>query len=664
MKTTKMLGWLVNGLRNAVSGGLKFAALFVGIATMLPMAAEAADAVWKGGATGDLNVGPWRNTADTADADITVDILNFPCDATVTQTVDTAVYNPFGSKGTQSAYKNRKIVFDMCGHTLWATRVYNGAHSIQGNQGTSFTFTNGTLRAAGKDDYSTTNVITTAGNTDSMSIVAVGSDTTLISSFCIGHKSRLRLLNGAKAYGTRFNFTAAGATNEVSNGAVLQFSTYFDVGTYTHAYNDYANAYNGAKVTIDNAVLTSADPASGGAISVNWGGKSYDNELIATNGATVAAKNIYVGSGNSKNTSSNGTFKVTGEGTGVTAAEALYCGHEVTSGNTFLLEDGAGLLVTNLYVGYASATNNTAIARGEETKISAKIISVGGTESSHHPYGNTFIFEDGVASASSKFLVNTVGASNMASIRSGATVTVTYDVVLGGARIQDRPADYVKYGAKGRIEVVGAGSTLSCGRDFPIRNSTGDSANAQELFVGDGATVTVGTSSDGLRLIGLGNRVVVSNGTLTVRALYPNGMTHSSVAYPATNSTFRIEGAVAKLSATYIRDLAEQKNLSGAPIFEFAIPEGGWTTAPVVIKEAFTISDDTRIRLDADALKAFLKAGGGTVPLIATDASSKLITANLDAISADLPEGCTLRNESGVISVVAKKPSGVIMIVW
>jgi hypothetical protein len=265
-------------------------------------------------------------------------------------------------------------------------------------------------------------------------------------------------------------------------------------------------------------------------------------------------------------------------------------------------------------------------------------------------HDNILIAQNGASVAAAKLFVCPNSTNNAVSIRSGATVTITYDVLLGGLRIQDRPADYVKYGAKGRIEVVGAGSALSCGRDFPIRNSTGDSANAQELFVGDGATVTVGTSSDGLRLIGLGNRVVVSNGTLTVRTLCPNGMTHSNVEYPATNSTFRIEGAAAKLSATYIRDLAGQKKLSGAPIFEFAIPEGGWPSAPVVIKEAFTISDDTRIRIDVDSVKAFARAGGRTVPLIATDSSSKLITADLTKISADLPANCSLVNENGVLS--------------
>lgn len=277
-------------------------------------------------------------------------------------------------------------------------------------------------------------------------------------------------------------------------------------------------------------------------------------------------------------------------------------------------------------------------------------------------HDNMLIAQNGASVAAAKMFVCPNSTNNAVSIRSGTTVTVTYDVLLGGLRIQDGSSNYGKYGAKGRIEVVGEGSTLTCGRDLAIRNSTGDSANANELFVGDGATVTISANNDGLRLIGFGNRIVVSNGTLTANLLCPNGITHSSVVFPATNSTFRIEGAAAKFSATKIRDFAGQTKLSGAPIFEFAIPEGGWPSAPVVIKEAFTISDDTRIRLDADALKAFLKAGGGTVPLIATDSASKAITADLTKISADLPGTCKLVNIDGVISVTAN-PAGLVIFV-
>lgn len=533
-------------LRSFVSRSI--AAVFVGIAAMLPMAAQSADAVWKGGATGDLNVGPWRNTADTADADITVDVLNFPCDATVTQTVDTAVYNPFGSKTNQTAYKNRNIVFDMGGHTLWATRDDNGQgrHGIQGCLGTTFTFTNGTFRAAPNGNTSKTNTVQTLGNTTDMKIVASGENTTLVASFTLSVRTGLHLKNKAKAQGAKF--TIAGSDNE------------------------------------------------------------------------------------------------------------------------FLVESGASLTGDWVYVGYGNNTNDILRASGEGTTINSRLV-VGGDAMTQKTKGNTAILENGATMAGSgahHVHVNIAGTGNTMSIRSGAKATVNYDVLLGGKSMYDGHNNANIYGECGRLEVVGAGTSLTAGRHFLIRNGTGDASKAQELFIGDGATVTT-SSSNGLRIFGDGNKVIISNGTLNINHVFnPNGTSVQSgstiIKYAATNTTIRIEGANAGMTAKYIRDLDDNQKLAGAPIFEFAIPESGWATAPVVFKEAFSISDDTRIRLDADALKAFLKAGGGTVPLIATDSASKAITADLTKISADLPEGCELTNKDGVIFVTAK-PAGLVIFV-
>lgn len=630
------------------------------------MSANAGTAEWKGGATGDItDPDNWN-----AGADIATDYLNFNRDVTVTQTTDVAVFNPFGNKQYASAYVYRNVVFDMCGHTLWATDVDRGAHKIQGNQGTSFTFTNGTLRAASKDDYSTTNVITTAGNAHSMSIVAVGSDTTLVGSFVLGAKTGLRILNGAKAYGESFNLLAVDAVNEVSNGSTLTFSTYFDVGTSSHSYTAYANAYNNTKVTVDNATLTSADPATKGTIAVNYGGKAYDNALIATNGATVAAKEIIVGAGGLNNntlyTSSNGTFKVTGTGTTVntstdTEKGKVYCGYSMTTGNKLILDDGASLTTPWLYAGYEHSTNNAITVSGEGTALNARIV-VGGADAAHKPYGNTFVLENGATSTGSMLYVNTVGACNTMTIRSGAKATVQNDVLLGGRSMLDghKWANY--YGESGRLEIVGFGSSLICGRNFMLRNGTDDPTKGQEFFVGDRANLTL----PAMQVVGNGNRVVISNATVTLTgAFLPNGRQITSgttIAYPATNTLVRLEGANAKFTMPRVQNLSGSYNqLAGAPILEFVIPEGGWTSAPFVVNQEFAISDDTRIRIDADSAMAFARAGGGTVPLISTDSASNLITADLSKISADLPAGVTLVNADGVLSAKIPHP-GLILI--
>lgn len=476
-------------LRSFVSHSI--AAVFVGAAAMLPMAALAGDAIWKGGAIGLLN------EPDNWDGGtIGADVLNFPCDCVVTQKEDVAVFCPFGSKGTLTAYKNRNIVFDMGGHALWATRVYSGNHNIQGNFGTTFTFTNGTFHTAAKDDYATTNNLRTAGNTTDMKVIAIGENTTMaVGSFDFGAKTDLYIRNGAKSYG-----------------------------------KDY--------------IIRESD-------------------------------------------------------------------------NKFLFDGGA--LV----------------------------------------YGAKFIISAQVGSTNNTML-----------IRSGATATATTDILLGGLSIGDGANNYKAYGAKGRVEVVGTGTSLTCGRELVIRNGTDDVANAHELFVGDGATVSAGFSNNngGMRLIGLGNKIVVSNGTLTVKNLWINGSAYNypatSTYYPATNSTFHIVGANANVTVNSLKGITSGDNtkILGAPIFEFVIPEGGWSSAPFVVKEAFTISDDTRIRIDEDSARAYAKQGGGMVPLFSTDSTSKAIAADLAKLSIGLPKNCSLTNESGVLSVKITKPGLVLFV--
>lgn len=330
----------------------------------------------------------------------------------------------------------------------------------------------------------------------------------------------------------------------------------------------------------------------------------------------------------------------------------------------------------NLYTS-GSATDMKVIAIGENTTMAVGSFNFGaktdlyirngakayGNEYIMRESDNKFLFDGGAQVHGNKFIVGAQGTNNTLSIHSGAKATITYDVLIGGLRIGDGSNNYKHFGAKGRIEVVETGSSLTCGRDFTIRNGTDDPENASVLFVGDGATVTVSNAKDGggLRLIGLGNKVVVSNGTLTVKQLWINGSVYNypsaSTAYPATNSTFRFEGANANMTVDNLKGLtgSDDAKIMGAPIFEFAIPEKGWSSAPFIVKQAFAISDDTRIRIDADSAKAFARAGGRIVPLISTDSSSKLITANLAKISADLPANCSLVNANGVLSAKIRK---------
>lgn len=696
----------------AIASGLLFAT-----------AARAGTAIWAGGASGDIaNPDNWNSGANIA-----TDFLNFGQDVTATISQDTTVLDPFGNKKGDADYADRNIVFNMGGHILRATNA-NGAGKqyIVGTPGTTYVFTNGTFWCS--TDGSVTNSFYTHGSNTAtnMSIVAIGEDTTLVSGFalkCPKHIG-LHILNGAKAYGSLFGL---GHSSEFKGTTTkVCFTSSCCVGpTEASAYNtDASETPHGSVLLVDGATLTSEDPATKGSIYVGYGSDSYDNAIVATNGATLAANNIRVGLNGLKSnvlyTSSNNTFKATGAGTTVTAssngnircgdggssgnqflldrgatAAARYinvgngssncaasnnmfkatgagtavfapggngdfrCGVSLSHGNHFLVEDGAAVTnVYQFYVGSGAASNNTFKASGTGTKVAASRFIVGGYDAAcADSFGNLGILEKSATLTGSVLWINVAGSCNVMAIRSGATVTLSDDVCIGGRSQKDYPSDC---GANGYLEIVGEGTSLTCGKNFIIRNSTGDASKGQELLVGDGASVTH-NNSNGFRLFGEGNRVVVSNGTLTVDTLCPNGCIVNNVVYPATNSLFRIVGANAKLIAGKTKDCnGNGGRLVGAPIFEFVIPEGGWASAPVEINQAFTIGDDTIIRIDAASAKAFSRAGVGTVPLISTGTSGKAIAADLAALTANasLPAGCTLQKETDVVSVRIKPQRG------
>lgn len=686
--------------------------------------AGAGDAIWWGGDTGDINESSnWNDGAKLA-----TDYLNFGQDVTARMSADTTVFDPFGSKKSDETFAGRTVVFNMGGHTLRTVGADGaGKQYIKGNPETTFVFTNGTFWCS-KDGSATNSIYTHASNTTTnMTIVAIGEDTTLVSGFSLKWNKAiaLHILNGAKAYGALFGLgypsEIRGETSEV------RFSSSCCVGpTESSSFDTEASAPpHGSSLLIDGATLASVDPASKGSIYVGYGNYSYDNSLVAMNGATVAANNIRVGLGGLKNgvlyTSSNNTFKATGAGTTVTAPGGnIRCGDGCSSGNLFLLDGGAtavtkyiqvgtgnanfassnntfkasgagtavsapsgaircgygqtlsnlflvedGAVVTNsyeLFAGSGAATNNTFKVNGTGTMVVATRFVVGGYDAtSADSCGNSGILENGATMTNSVLWINVMGSGNAMSIRSGAAATVSDDVCLGGRNMGSTYA--ADCGANGRLEVVGAGTSLTSGKNFIIRNSTGDASKGQELFIGDGARVTH-DNNNGFRFFGDGNRVVVSNGTLAVKLLYANGCVVGGVAYPATNSTFRIEGSNASLIAERIKDRnGTDYVLVGAPIFEFVIPEAGWASAPVAINQAFTIGDDTIIRIDAASARAFAKAGGGTVPLIRSGAATPSITADIAALTANasLPAGCSLKNEGGVLSAVVPQSGATVI---
>ena len=81
----------------------------------------------------------------------------------------------------------------------------------------------------------------------------------------------------------------------------------------------------------------------------------------------------------------------------------------------------------------------------------------------------------------------------------------------------------------------------------------------------------------------------------------------------------------------------------------------------------FTIRSGMTLTLDADSVKAYVKANpnGGMVPLMSTGNANRAITLeDASALAANLPDGCSLVNESGVLSVKIPGNAATVICFW
>lgn len=80
----------------------------------------------------------------------------------------------------------------------------------------------------------------------------------------------------------------------------------------------------------------------------------------------------------------------------------------------------------------------------------------------------------------------------------------------------------------------------------------------------------------------------------------------------------------------------------------------------------FTVRSGVTLKLDAASFKAYVKAhpDGGTVPLMYTGSPNRAITIeDATALAANLPDGCSLVNASGVLAVKMPKAGGLTIFV-
>ena len=523
--------------------------------------------------------------------------MQFSGDASLTLGCGTNVFRVFGTSGA-----NRNVTIDLSGHDLGTTADQNSNRDFWRANGTTFMITNSSATAATFAQKSSLCL----AYADSMGTrLTVSGEKTVMNgsiSYYGGEGCSLDVLNGATLQGTNISLFKNYQTNNVANGATLSASEFVCLGCSGTGKPRDGNTgpWHGNLMSVSDATL------SANTLFVACGQKSgvgapYDNIFRADCGATVT-----LGYG-----------------------ACIGCGAAATNNQAFVSGSGTTFSAQRLYVGTRPYYDN-----GYSDGVTATMPAT----------NNAFIAENG---AKVSVPYGWVGAGgNSLVVRSGADVAISGVFELS-ADMTDETIANAGGRIGSRVEIVGGTLGISnridvCGYGYP-----------HEVFVGEGGRFGNGS----ICFHGSGARLVVSNGTAKVKYLQMRyGGSEGS------NNIVRIIGERA-----YV-ETASPTFADAAATFEFVIPEGGWSAAPFKSSsQPFTLPADFTVRFDKASVKAYknhLMSQGlsrGTVPLMETASWHGITVDDMSALSANLPDGCSLKNENGVLSVEVKTQKGLII---
>lgn len=527
--------------------------------------------------------------------------MQFSSDAALTLNNDTNVFRVFGTSGN-----NRKVTIDLSGHNLGTTAAEYSNRDFWRATGTTFVITNSSDTSATFTQKSIL-VLDNTGYTGTRLVVA-GKKTFMNGSIQNrgGVGCQLDLLDGATLSGSSFYLCKNFLTNNVANCATLNATDNIGVGSAGPKPHDTSNGpWHGNLMSVSGAAV-SADKLIVGCGQLSTTGAPYDNIFMAYGGATVTlSTGVYIG-----------------------------CG--------------------------AAATNNSAVMTGAGTVLSTKILRVGtrtaaadGTIAATLPAtNNLFAVEKGATVEAQNIYIGAGG--NLLVVNSGATL----EAIAGGlVQLSSDMTAETTENAGGhigsRVEIVGG--TLHYLNRFEVGRL--NEPYRHEVFVGDGGIL----NEKPFCFCGSEGRLVVSNGTVNVTGL---NMRYADTGY-GSNNTVRIMGESGYVQASSVNFT------DAAASFEFVIPETGWSEAPFRCLNDFTIPADFRLNIDKASAKAYrnaMKARGEakeTIPLmraLSGGGYAKTITiADETTLSANLPEGCALKNQDGVLSVEIRATCGLML---
>ena len=462
-----------------------------------------------------------------------------------------------------------------------------------------------------------------------------------------------------------------------SSGTAARFTQKSDIQLDNPNYPDTTLVVSGEKTTMNGTFFSrGADRFSfrvldGATLSgAKMGiGSNFSTNAVA-NGATLDAT-TFLNIGACSDLYPNNAYCGAWHGNLLTVSDATISGGTLLVGygqqastgapydNHVLVEQGSTASFTEVYVGCgAAASNNSLRATGAGSSLSATTLKVGsragsasGTLYATLPAtNNAVVIENGAIATVKNTYVGAGG--NALVVRSGATFEET-----AGGTIQFlcdmTDAMIAAAGAPigSRIEVVGG--TLHFLNDIRIgENGKKTNEYGHEIFVGTGGVLSDRT----IYFWGKGDRLVVSNGTVNVSGINMQNAGQGNIV--------RIMGEDASVTAS-------AATLANGAIFEYAIPETPWTTAPFHVVSDFTIPADFTLRLEEQSVKDCVKrmrdrnTAKATIPLMrATNnlGSPKTITIEDEAaLAANLPEDCSLSCANGVLSLTVRSSLGTVV---
>ena len=375
--------------------------------------------------------------------------------------------------------------------------------------------------------------------------------------------------------------------------------------------------------------------------NVSWGFRQSCNTLMCIDGGTV-------------NFSGTGGINLGGSGSNVGATgNVLFVEHGATAifpiirsntdYNRIFVGDGASLTTAKLLV---SSRQNEIILSNATLSCSSTDFSLATVDNSTGNVFRAIGSDSSLALPESKYWFQS-GHHNMFSLEGGIKLNVQCDALFTNSQ-------HSVFRVTG-AETEFGDSDGGLSNRFYIgdkNNQVTDACASNVLEVSDGAVF----HSNNIYLMGIGNALVVSNGTVNIytemglRAGYRDASRNST---NTIGSVVRLCGEKPKIKVS--SSAANACMFANQSILRFEIPEVGYAKGHVPISADGTFKFDATCRLEIDCA-AFARSGGRRLSLVEAGSDiTEEVGNNLLANVRGLPEGSRLKISGRTVQLICPR---------